>query len=83
MQFVSTRGGASGVSFFKALRAGCAPDGGLYVPKALPNLSREDWKGLAKLNYEELSKRFFRFFVSEEEIPDTEYNGTVIQCNVV
>ena len=36
MCFVSTRGGAPAVSLSDAIRAGIAPDGGLYVPQAIP-----------------------------------------------
>lgn len=36
MNFVSTRGTAPATSLSRALAAGLAPDGGLYVPQALP-----------------------------------------------
>lgn len=39
MEFVSTRGGGTPVSFTEALARGLAPDGGLYVPRQLPLLS--------------------------------------------
>jgi threonine synthase len=42
MRFVSTRGGAPGATFREALFAGPAPDGGLYVPEALPPVDFED-----------------------------------------
>lgn len=41
MEFVSTRGGGSPVSFVEAFARGLAPDGGLYVPKSLPLLSSD------------------------------------------
>ncbi len=41
MDFVSTRGGGSPVSFVEAFSRGLAPDGGLYVPKSLPMLSTD------------------------------------------
>ena len=41
MDFVSTRGGGSPVSFVEAFARGLAPDGGLYVPKSLPLLSSD------------------------------------------
>jgi threonine synthase len=40
--FVSTRGQAPPVDFAQALFAGLAPDGGLYVPQALPVVDFED-----------------------------------------
>lgn len=42
MRYVSTRSGAPAVSFWEALFAGLAPDGGLYVPDALPSIDFED-----------------------------------------
>ncbi len=39
MPFVSTRGRSPALPFSAALGAGLAPDGGLYVPEALPRLS--------------------------------------------
>jgi threonine synthase len=36
MRFVSTRGAAPSVSLSRAIRKGAAPDGGLYMPEALP-----------------------------------------------
>lgn len=38
MKYVSTRGGSPAVSLGQAIAEGLAPDGGLYVPQALPRL---------------------------------------------
>lgn len=38
MKYVSTRGGAPAVDFLGAIRAGLAPDGGLYVPEVYPTI---------------------------------------------
>ena len=38
MRFVSTRGSASAVTLSEAIRRGAAPDGGLYMPEALPSV---------------------------------------------
>ncbi|HEX7880950.1 MAG TPA: threonine synthase [Candidatus Eisenbacteria bacterium] len=45
MRFTSDRGGRPAVSARSAIRAGLAPDGGLYVPESLPKLARggNDW----------------------------------------
>ncbi len=48
MKFVSTRGGAP-VSIREAVRAGLAPDGGLYVPDALPVISLDDFASASSL----------------------------------
>jgi threonine synthase len=44
--FVSTRGVAPPVPLADALRLGLAPDGGLYVPAALPPLAPGEWAAL-------------------------------------
>jgi threonine synthase len=38
MRFLSTRGASPAVAFSDAINAGLAPDGGLYVPEALPRV---------------------------------------------
>ena len=43
MRCVSTRGQAPSVPFREALLAGLAPDGGLYVPEALPQIPLGEW----------------------------------------
>ena len=49
MKFASTRGNAPPVSIGPALAAGLAPDGGLYVPQALPQLELSDFDGAITL----------------------------------
>ena len=44
-RYRSTRGGAEGVSFREALLRGLAPDGGLFVPDAIPDVRPEAWQG--------------------------------------
>jgi threonine synthase len=44
--FLSTRGGVAPVRLGTALRQGLAPDGGLYVPDAVPMMSPEEWRDL-------------------------------------
>ena len=43
---ISTRGNAPSVSFKEAVRAGLAPDGGLYVPSTLARRSDAFWSSL-------------------------------------
>jgi threonine synthase len=45
MRYVSTRGGAPAVTVSEAIRNGIAPDGGLYVPESLPQLTPADFVG--------------------------------------
>lgn len=66
MKFVSTRGGAGRVSFEEAISRGYAPDGGLFVPEALPRLGREElhrWRGL---DFRGLAEAILSLFVGDE-----------------
>ncbi|MFY2764554.1 threonine synthase [Arenimonas sp. MALMAid1274] len=49
MRMISTRGRAAPVGASEAMVAGLAPDGGLYMPTALPRRSPEDFSGLSSL----------------------------------
>lgn len=49
MRFPSTRGLAPPAALGEALAAGLAPDGGLYVPDALPSFCAADFDGLEDL----------------------------------
>lgn len=64
MKFVSTRGLTEAVGFSEAVAIGLAPDGGLYVPEVLPDLSKElvRWKDLS---YEETCFEFFKHFATD------------------
>lgn len=49
MRYISTRGGADRRSFTEILLAGLAPDGGLYLPEAYPQVTPAEldaWRGL-------------------------------------
>jgi threonine synthase len=49
MKFASTRGNAPAVSLSDAIATGLAPDGGLYVPQSLPQVSADGVAGDASL----------------------------------
>ncbi len=71
MRFVSTQGQASAVSLSDAIRGGAAPDGGLYMPDALP---QPDWSKLsgdmALADFAaEMLKPFFAGDALEAELP--------------
>jgi threonine synthase len=69
MKFVSTRGQTEPHSFSEAVKVGLAPDGGLFVPESLPDLSGElsSWVGKS---YPEMCAAFFRHFATD--IPEDE-----------
>ena len=66
MKFVSTRGGGEPIGFMEALFAGLAPDGGLYVPQAWPQLSSEQIAGYAGLTYARVAADILGRFTGED-----------------
>jgi threonine synthase len=64
MKFVSTRGQAPAVSFTEAVAIGLAPDGGLYLPESLPDISAElpRWENLG---YADLCTEFLARFATD------------------
>jgi threonine synthase len=69
MRYVSTRGGAPPVGFAEAVASGLAPDGGLFVPEELPDLSGE-LAALGPLAYPELCTRFLSRFATDIPGPE-------------
>ncbi|MGJ0425260.1 threonine synthase [Methylocystis sp.] len=63
MRYLSTRGSAPSVDFKSALLNGLAPDGGLYVPESVPQLSTRDIASFAHLSYQELALEIMMPFV--------------------
>lgn len=64
MRYISTRGQCEAVTFTEAVATGLAPDGGLYLPAALPDLSGKlaDWEALG---YPDLCYAFLREFATD------------------
>ena len=70
MLHVSTRGLAEPLGFTDALLAGLARDGGLYLPQAWPQLSRETIAGLAGPPYARAAQAVLTPLVGDEIAPD-------------
>ena len=64
MHYVSTRGTARPLDFEAVTLAGLAPDGGLYMPDAWPQLSRDEIAALAGLSYVETAVRVMKPFIA-------------------
>lgn len=64
MRYVSTRGGGKPVGFMEAVAHGLAPDGGLYVPEQLPDLT-EEIASYGALSYPELAYAFLKHFATD------------------
>jgi threonine synthase len=66
MKFISTRGQTAPASFSEAVAIGLAPDGGLFLPEKLPDISGHlaKWE---KLGYAELCFEFLKLFATDIE----------------
>ncbi|MBW8814974.1 MAG: threonine synthase [Caulobacterales bacterium] len=71
MRYVSTRGQAPAVGFTDAVLGGLAPDGGLYVPQAWPQIGRDEIAGFAAMPYADVAARILGAFAGDE-IPAAE-----------
>ena len=69
MDYISTRGEAPALGFRDALLAGLARDGGLYLPRHWPQLSKRDIRNLRGKSYAEVAFEILKHFV-DGEIPD-------------
>jgi threonine synthase len=65
VKYISTRGQAPALGFEDVLLTGLAPDGGLYVPEALPHYSAAEIASWAGLSYPELALRIIQPFVAD------------------
>lgn len=74
MKFISTRGETPALGFSDAVATGLAPDGGLYLPERMPDLSGELGR-MAGLDYPSLCFEFMRVFATD--IPAEELRGLV------
>ena len=63
MSYISTRGMAPELTFEQAMLTGLARDGGLYVPRDIPQMSADDIAALSGLPYEETAFRIMRPFI--------------------
>ncbi len=55
MHYVSTRGRSPPQSFAEILLAGVAPDGGLYMPEAWPQIGADEIAGFAEKSYADVA----------------------------
>jgi threonine synthase len=69
LEYISTRGDAPALGFRDALLAGLARDGGLYLPREWPQLSKKEIRGLRGKSYQDVAFIILSTFV-DGEIPD-------------
>ena len=69
IKYVSTRGGIPAVNFDEAVLKGFAPDGGLFVPETIPEISEEQLHAWASLSYPSLAFELLSLFIDRSIIP--------------
>lgn len=74
MKYASTRGGIRDLTFEEALFTGYARDGGLLLPQHIPTVTLETLVSWKDLSFVELAKKIIPYFVSDEEIPQSDLN---------
>ena len=70
MRYYSTRNKSDPVSFATASLTGLAPDGGLYIPEAIPSYRESIRSSLGKMSFCDVAFETIKPFV-REDIPDT------------
>ncbi|WP_313602162.1 threonine synthase [Rhizobium sp.] len=76
MEYISTRGTAPALGFRDALMAGLAKDGGLYVPRKWPTLSKKQIRALRGKSYQEVAFEILSLFV-DGEIANDKLRGMI------
>ena len=75
MRYCSTRDEISDKSFEEVLFHTYTSNGGIFMPKSIPNVNLETLQQWSKLSYVELCNVISRLFISEDEIPTPDLNG--------
>ncbi|WP_170986309.1 threonine synthase [Rhizobium sp. LC145] len=66
VDYISTRGEAPALGFRDALLAGLARDGGLYVPREWPALTKREIRALRGKPYQDVAFEILKHFVGDE-----------------
>lgn len=66
IKYYSTNLKSPEVSFRDALLKGLAPDGGLYMPDAIPNLDKKELESFSGMNYPEIACSVLSHFLADE-----------------
>ncbi|MEN8188820.1 MAG: threonine synthase [Thermodesulfobacteriota bacterium] len=68
MQYISTRGGLSPISFTEAVMMGLAEDGGLLLPRTIPRIGSSTFNSWQDLSYPDLAFEIMSRFI--DDIPE-------------
>ena len=75
MQYLSTRGGISPISFTKAVMMGLAEDGGLLLPRTIPRIGSDTFSSWKKLSYADLAYEVMSRFI--DDIPGSDLKDII------
>ena len=65
MEYTSTRDKSLSVSSAVAIKTGLAPDGGLFVPKDIPQITKEELEALAQLSYTDRAVKILEGYLTD------------------
>ncbi|MEG2074616.1 MAG: threonine synthase, partial [Angelakisella sp.] len=65
MDYISTRNSAHKVSAAEAILRGIAPDGGLYIPEAIPQIDYSFIENLCSMPYTQRAKEVLKLFLTD------------------
>lgn len=69
MKYRSTRGQAKNYSFEEAVMAGLGPDGGLFIPQAIPSLPQNWRQAWSNYTFQQLAAEILSLYIDDSEIP--------------
>ena len=82
MRYTSTRSADCDLDFVQVAMSGYAPDGGMIIPKVLPQISNDtlrQWKE-AKISFPDLCLELFPLFIPAELIPKEDLKQILASC---
>ncbi|MBQ4517582.1 MAG: threonine synthase [Clostridia bacterium] len=65
MEYTSTRDKSLSVSSAVAIKTGLAPDGGLFVPKDIPQITKEEIEALAQMSYTDRAVKILEGYLTD------------------
>ena len=73
MFYTSTRNNNVKVTASKAITDGISPDGGLYIPESIPQLSADEIKALCAVDYKERAKKVLGLYLTDFSKEELDY----------
>ena len=73
MNYISARDKSKKVSASVAIASGISPEGGLYVPETIPQLNKDDFASLCKLDYIGRAKYILKYFLTDFTDEEIDY----------